>query len=148
MCSPGGKEGAWFADSCGGPGAQEPRDSWGHGAVAGRRAPGVCADSAGPLAPGSTAALDLRKAAPRREKSGQEPPTLALGSGGSILEPMLPRWRGGKKKSACQCRKTQEMRVGFLGRHDPLEEGMAAHSSILAWRIPWTEEPGGLQSMQ
>ena len=30
---------------------------------------------------------------------------------------------------------------------DPLEEGMAAHSSILAWRIPWTEEPGGLQSM-
>ena len=30
---------------------------------------------------------------------------------------------------------------------DPLEEGMATHSSILAWRIPWTEEPGGLQSM-
>ena len=34
-----------------------------------------------------------------------------------------------------------------LGREDPLEEGMATHSSILAWRIPWTEEPGGLQSM-
>ena len=33
------------------------------------------------------------------------------------------------------------------GREDPLEKGMAAHSSILAWRIPWTEEPGGLQSM-
>jgi len=33
------------------------------------------------------------------------------------------------------------------GREDPLEEGMATHSSILAWRIPWTEEPGGLQSM-
>ena len=33
-----------------------------------------------------------------------------------------------------------------LGREDPLEEGMATHSSILAWRIPWTEEPGGLQS--
>ena len=35
-----------------------------------------------------------------------------------------------------------------LGREDPLEEGMAAHSSVLAWRIPWTEEPGGLQSME
>ena len=34
------------------------------------------------------------------------------------------------------------------GWGDPLEEGMATHSSILAWRIPWTEEPGGLQSMQ
>ena len=40
-------------------------------------------------------------------------------------------------------------RPGFdsLGQEDPLEEGMATHSSILAWRIPWTEEPGGLQSM-
>ena len=37
--------------------------------------------------------------------------------------------------------------VRFLGWKDPLEEGMATHSSILAWRIPWTEEPGGLQSM-
>ena len=34
-----------------------------------------------------------------------------------------------------------------LGREDPLEEGMATHSSILAWRIPWTEETGGLWSM-
>jgi len=34
-----------------------------------------------------------------------------------------------------------------LGWEDPLEKGMATHSSILAWRIPWTEEPGGLQSM-
>ena len=33
------------------------------------------------------------------------------------------------------------------GREDPLEKGMAVHSSVLAWRIPWTEEPGGLQSM-
>ena len=35
----------------------------------------------------------------------------------------------------------------FLGQEDPLEEGMATHSSSLAWRVPWTEEPGGLQSM-
>ena len=34
-----------------------------------------------------------------------------------------------------------------VGREDPLEKEMATHSSILAWRIPWTEEPGGLQSM-
>ena len=37
--------------------------------------------------------------------------------------------------------------VSFLGVEDPLEKGRATHSSILAWRIPWTEEPGGLQSM-
>ena len=37
--------------------------------------------------------------------------------------------------------------VQSLGWEDPLEEGVATHSSILAWRIPWTEEPGGLQSM-
>ena len=42
---------------------------------------------------------------------------------------------------------TQEMRVRFPGQEDPLEEEMASHSSILVWRIPWTEEPGGLQSM-
>ena len=41
----------------------------------------------------------------------------------------------------------KETRVQSLGQEDPLEKGMATHSSILAWRIPWTEEPGGLQSM-
>ena len=40
-----------------------------------------------------------------------------------------------------------EMGVQSLGHEDPLEEGMATHPSILAWRIPWTEEPGGLWSM-
>ena len=39
------------------------------------------------------------------------------------------------------------MQVQSLGQEDPLKEGMATHSSILAWRIPWTEEPGGLQSI-
>ena len=42
---------------------------------------------------------------------------------------------------------TQEMQVRFLGREDPLEEEMATYSSILAWKIPWTEEPGGLPYM-
>ena len=41
----------------------------------------------------------------------------------------------------------QENGVQPLGRENPLEKGMATHFSILAWRIPWTEEPGGLQSM-
>ena len=41
-----------------------------------------------------------------------------------------------------------EMWVRSLGREDPLEEDVATHSSILAWRIPWTEEPGGLQSIR
>ena len=44
------------------------------------------------------------------------------------------------KESACN--------VGGLGREDPLEKQMAMHSSILAWKIPWTEEPGGLRSMR
>ena len=42
----------------------------------------------------------------------------------------------------------QETWVGSLGWEDPLEEGMATHSSIPVWRIPWTEEPGGLQSIE
>jgi len=54
----------------------------------------------------------------------------------------LPMWHSGKE-SPCN--------VGgpgsVLGREDPLEEEMATHSSILAWEIPWTEEPGELQSM-
>ena len=41
----------------------------------------------------------------------------------------------------------RETQVQSLGREDPLEKDMATHSSILAWKIPWTEEPGGLQSM-
>ena len=42
---------------------------------------------------------------------------------------------------------TSETQVGSLGREDPLEKGMAIYSSILAWRIPWTEESGMLQPM-
>ena len=41
----------------------------------------------------------------------------------------------------------QESRVQFLGREDPLEKEMSTHSSIIAWRIPWTEEAGKVQSM-
>ena len=41
----------------------------------------------------------------------------------------------------------QETGVQSLGQQDPLEKGIAAHSRILTWRVPWTEEPGGLQSV-
>ena len=41
----------------------------------------------------------------------------------------------------------QDTQIRSLGREDPLEKGMATHSSILAWKIPWTEEPYGLQSL-
>jgi len=51
------------------------------------------------------------------------------------------------KELACQRRRRKEMRVRSLGGEDSPEEEMATHSSILAWRIPWTGEPGGLQSM-
>ena len=50
-----------------------------------------------------------------------------------------------KNPSAMQ--ETQETWVQSLGQEDPLEEEMVTHSSILAYKIPWTEEPGGLQSM-
>ena len=52
--------------------------------------------------------------------------------GGSVVKYLLPM---------------QETGVQSLGREDPLEKGMATHSSSLAWKIPWTEEPGRLQSM-
>ena len=51
------------------------------------------------------------------------------------------------EEPACQCRWMQQTWVQSLGWEDPLEEGMVSHSHILAWRIPWTEETGRLQSI-
>ena len=56
----------------------------------------------------------------------------------------LPRWFSSTESISMQ--ETQEMLVRSLGQEDPLEEEMATHSSILDWRIPWTEEAGELQS--
>ena len=50
------------------------------------------------------------------------------------------------KKNLPAMQERQEKQVQSLGREDSLEEEMATHSNILAWKIPWTEEPGGLQS--
>ena len=49
------------------------------------------------------------------------------------------------KESMCQHRKHDEMQVRSLSQEDALEERMTTRSSVLAWKIPWTEEPGGLQ---
>ena len=56
------------------------------------------------------------------------------------MEPGFPGGSGVKNPPA-----KQEMPVRSLGQEDPLEKEKATHSSVLAWRIPWTEEPGGLQ---
>ena len=53
--------------------------------------------------------------------------------------------QGTQREGACL--PEQQIQVQSLGWEDPLEEGMATHSGILAWRIPWTKEPSGLQSM-
>ena len=58
----------------------------------------------------------------------------------------LPKWLSGKT-IWLPIQKTQSMQFRSLGQEDPLEEDMATHSSVLAWEIPWTEEPGGLYPM-
>ena len=83
------------------------------------------------------------------------PSSQVLGSLNSIFpnqDLMGGMWHGGfpggtsDKEPASPCRR-QETRVQSLGWEDALQEGMATHSSVLAWRIPWTEELGGLQSI-
>ena len=54
---------------------------------------------------------------------------------------------GSGKEPVCLMQETQETQVQSLGWENPLEEGVATHSSILAWRISWTKEPSGLQSV-
>ena len=56
----------------------------------------------------------------------------------------LPKWCSGKE-SACQ---RIRLKLQSLGQEDPLKQEMATHSRILAWKVPWTKEPGGLQSME
>ena len=69
---------------------------------------------------------------------------------GELLLPIgaegLPRWLSGSRVYL-PMQKMQEMPVLSLGQENAVEEEMATHSSILAWRIPWTEEHGGLQSV-
>ena len=64
----------------------------------------------------------------------------------TLTEEGLP-WCLSSKESSCNVGDLQEMWVLSMGQEDPLEKGIATRSSTLAWEIPWTEEPGRLQSM-
>ena len=99
------------------------------------------------------------------DSSGQRCPTFLAPGTGFMEDNSSTDWRGvgdglgGFKHTAVFVHfisvvqmvmnppSAQETQVLSLGQEDALEKGMATHSSILAWRIPWTEEPGGLQSM-
>ena len=59
-----------------------------------------------------------------------------------------PPANAGDTRNTGSKKKKKETQVRSLGWEDPLQKGMATHSSIFAWRIPWTEEPGKLQSMR
>ena len=59
------------------------------------------------------------------------------------IDSFRPRWLSGNE-SSYECRRLKKMQVQSLGWEDPLEEKMATHSSVLAWKIPWTEEPDRL----
>ena len=67
----------------------------------------------------------------------------------NLLSMVVSGFPGGVsgKESAGQCRRRRRRGIRSLSWENPLEEGMVAHSSILAWEIPWTEPPGGLQSV-
>ena len=60
---------------------------------------------------------------------------------------LIPLWQGGLNGKAFACNSRDPASIPGLGQEDSLEDRIATHSSILAWRIPCTEEPGGLQSM-
>ena len=65
----------------------------------------------------------------------------------SLLLSMLSRLTSLVAQTVKYLPAMRETQIQSLGREDPLEKGMATHSSILAWRFPWTEEPGGLESV-
>ena len=74
-------------------------------------------------------------------------PELGRSSGEGIGYPLQYSWASLVAQLVKNPLAIREIRVQYLGWEDPLEKGTATHSSILAWRIPWTEEPDGLQSM-
>ena len=79
---------------------------------------------------------------PGDESGGRPNPWRRL----AALTQAPARW-GGEAGKKAKVPAMQDSRVRSLGQEDPPGEGMATHSSILTWRIPWTEEPGGIQSM-
>ena len=83
------------------------------------------------------------------EKPTEAPEAGASPGSGRVGETYVPQQRRASllAQSVKDLPAMQETWVQSLGQEDPLDEGMASHSRIVAWRIPWTEEPGGLQSM-
>ena len=73
--------------------------------------------------------------------------TLTEINGFRLLSSRILTWGSRRAQTIKNLSTMQETWVRALAREDPLEKGMATHSSVPAWRIPWTEEPGGLQSM-
>ena len=67
-------------------------------------------------------------------------------TGGTTVRIAFPSGASGKEPT-CQCRRLKRCGFNLRARKIPLEEGKATYSGILAWRTPWTEEPGGLQSI-
>ena len=88
----------------------------------------------------------------KNQPAMQEDPGSISGSrrspGKGIGYPLQFSWASLVAQMVKNMPAVQEIWVQSLGWEDPLEEGMTTYSSILAWRIPWTEEPGGLQSMR
>ena len=80
------------------------------------------------------------------EKKGKERSLKTVPSCAPLSLLLLGLGGTAGKEPACRCRR-HKRRVRSLGQEDPLEKRTATHSSILAWRSPWTEESGGLQSM-
>ena len=72
---------------------------------------------------------------------------LGRSAGEGIAYPLQYSWASLVAQTVKNLPAIQETQVSFPGWEDPLGKGMATHSSILAWRIPWTEEPGMLQSI-
>ena len=84
----------------------------------------------------------MRPTAHRAECKADGSPSWAGQPGQQAIIKNFPVAQRVKRLSAMQ-----ETRVRSLGQEDPLEKGMATHCSILAWKIPWTEKPGGIQFM-
>ena len=101
----------------------------------------VCHFQRGALQPGTSLTPRAAAPPPLRTRTGGWAPRAC------VQALVLPPGPGGGDPPNSRVRPAvRETQVRFLGLEDPLEKEMATHSSILAWRIPWTEEPGGLQS--
>ena len=104
-------------------------------------------DSSGQLTPGPRISVCVLCIAPVLEKKNKKTKNLPLAMELKPGDDLNQNWASLVVQTVKNLPAMHEIWVQSLGWNNPLEKGMATHSSILAWRIPWTEEPGGLQSM-